>query len=446
MMKTATISPLLDQAPLLTPVVDAMGSRRGQAATREFIRSQVINTRRNVVSLRPFRPDEFGTEPASPSPAHITAANELIEQLRRQLMARTERLQQTADHVAAQPGQQQNKLFLRHKEAALSQIKLVEKVWHFYLELFSHRYGYFGEMLLGTDRIALDCYQVIYTGLGKARSIPSPSPYSYMQTGYTPATFRRGIRLSKIGKRINPFPVVALPYHRLINPWTLGAVHHEVGHNLQSDLGLWHVVPRLIQRRLQEAGLPRPISQIWARWHKEIWADLVGVLLGGPAIVTSLLDVIGRSPTTTLGFSPVGVHPTPYLRALINFELLRRMGFTPQAEQFERLWRSMYPNPQRSNLPPAMLATFNKASRLVVDTICYQPYPQLGNKSLAAVANFKAEYQQMIQEAAQRVAMGVDPGIIPARFLVSAARWALENKLATPEQISRNFYQSLNKR
>ena len=39
-------------------------------------------------------------------------------------------------------------------------------------------------------------------------------------------------------KQLNPFPLVQLPYHRLVNPWTLGAVMHEVSHNLQTDLGL----------------------------------------------------------------------------------------------------------------------------------------------------------------------------------------------------------------
>lgn len=433
-------------APLTAPVVDAMGDHAAAARVLEFIRSQVVNTQGNAAALRPFRSEEFGTDPASPSPAHIAAANALIKTLRQQLLARTEQLEQVALVLQHRPNTEQMPRFLAEKEAALSEIKLVEKVWEFYLELFNKRQTPFGEMLLATDRIALDCYQVVYTGLDNARSIPSPSPFSLMQTGFTPATFRRGIRFSKIGKRNNPFPIVALPFHRLANPWTLGAVHHEVAHNLQSDLGLWHVVPRRIQNRLVQAGIPLPIAQIWARWHKEIWADLAGLLLGGPAIVSSLLDVLGRSPRTTLSFNPVGVHPTPYLRAKINFELLRRMGFRKGAVQMNNVWDSLYPSPSRSNLPPTMLTTFPKASRLVVDTICYQPYSQLGNKALAEVIAFKPSYQPMIQEAGKRVAEGVDPGIIPARFLVSAARWALKQRLASPEQIRVNFYKALNKR
>ena len=124
--------------------------------------------------------------------------------------------------------------------------------------------------------------------------------------------------LTRLGRRANPYPVVQLPYHRLVNPWTLGAVHHEVSHNLQSDLDLWQEVPRRINRRLRQAGMGPMVSRTWTRWHKEMWADLCGLLLGGPAIVASLLDVVARSPRTTKFFNPAGVHPTPYLRVFIN--------------------------------------------------------------------------------------------------------------------------------
>ena len=45
--------------------------------------------------------------------------------------------------------------------------------------------------------------------------------------------------------------------------------------------------------------LARPASResvaaTWVRWNREIFADLSGLLLGGPAVVGSLMDVIGR--------------------------------------------------------------------------------------------------------------------------------------------------------
>lgn len=415
----------------------------------KFVRAQAVNSLRDAASLRPFRHGDFGTHPAAPTPAHLEAANELIGRLRRPLLRLAHRLEPgigqqgeaDAERLSATEAELQGVLHLRH--TANSRAKLVESVWNYYLELFGQRQSRFAPQLLAMDRIALDCYQAIYTGLGSPRPVPTPPPLAYMETGFTPATFRRGIQLSKLARNVNPFPIVQLPYHRLVNPWTLGAVHHEVSHNIQNDLGLWNVVPRRIVSRLVKAGIPPEIARIWGRWHKEIWADLCAVLLGGPQIVTSIVDVLARPRGPTLSFNAAGVHPTPYLRTLINAELLRRMGFEKHAQAVEHLWHRLYPNPEQSNIPSAMLGSFADANRLVVETICYAPYRQLGSGSLADVFSFNQTHDGMAHEAAFRLARGVDPGIIPARFLVAAARHALDERIASPTQIARNFYRAL---
>jgi hypothetical protein len=157
------------------------------------------------------------------------------------------------------------------------------------------------------------------------------------------------------------------------------------------------------------------------------------------------MGVVARSPRSTLAYNPQAVHPTPYLRVLINLELLRRMGFPQEAQDFGRVWRRLYPSTQGGDIPEDFLASFPKASQMVVQIMCFEPYPQLGNKSLIEVVNFRPVHQQMVAEAARRLAEGTDPGIIPARFLVGAARWALSRNLAAPERIAKNFYQALTK-
>jgi hypothetical protein len=266
-----------------------------------------------------------------------------------------------------------------------------------------------------------------------------------MRTGFSPATFRRGIPLRRLGQQINPFPLIQLPYHRLVNPWTLGAVLHEVSHNLHNDLGLAKIIPRNIAQRLLSAGCGRFIASVWTRWNREIFADLSGLLLGGPAVVASLMDVVGRSPTTVLTYTR-GPHPMPYLRTLVSIELLRRTGFPAEAERYRRVWTRIYPNPRAGNIPRALLDTFKEASALVVDTVCFQPYVTLGNKSLSQVIRFEPKEQQMIEEAARRLSAGTDPGIIPERFLIGAARFALDHRLARPGVITENFYKELARR
>jgi hypothetical protein len=206
------------------------------------------------------------------------------------------------------------------------------------------------------------------------------------------------------------------------------------------------VVPRRIGARLLAEGMPRSVAATWMRWNRETFADLSGLLLGGPIIVGSLFDILARSPEAIVTYLPRGPHPTPILRAELSFELLRRMGFPDYANRYQRLWRRMYPDRRAGNIPAAILDTFNEAMPLVVDTICYQRYPELGDKTLAAVNRFEGKEQQMIEEAAARLAAGTDPGVVPARFLIGAARVALDRRYARPGVITQNFYKELTRR
>jgi hypothetical protein len=422
------------------------GEPEGRSYLRSFVDSTSLNATRHVAALRPYRSDEFGSGPASPSKAHVEAANRLISRLRSRLRRVTVRLVATGRLSAGVPTTQNLDRLLRDKQASATWVKHVEKVWDYYFELFGQRQSRYANWLLATDRIALSCYQAVFTGLGAPRSIPSPAPFTYMATGFTPATVRRGVPFSRLGRRANPFPVVELPYSRLINPWTLGAVHHEVSHNLQWDLGLWRQVPERIRRQLLKARVPAAVAEVWARWNKEIWADLAGLLLCGPGFVASLMEVVALPPESAMAFNPRGVHPTPYLRVPISLALLERMGFVKEAEAYWRVWRRMYPRADSGTIPPAVIESFPRARRLVVDTVCFQPYEQLGGKSLAGVVQFTPVHWAMVQEAGTRIASGTDPGIIPERFLVGAVRFALDSKLASPDELTANFYDALERR
>src|SRR5262249_29031486 len=259
-----------------------------------WLRAQSINVTRHAAALRPFRREEFGEGAAAPSEGHIQAVNTLMTSLRRGLLKMSRHVTETAAAASEQPTSARLQQAVDRKERAHNWVQAIEQIWDFYFELFGQRQGQYAEWLLGCDRISMDCYQVAYTGLGTARSIPAPPPFSYMRTGFGPATFRRGIPLSRLGKRLNPFPLVQLPYHRLVNPWTLGAVLHEVSHNLQTDLGLARAIPRAVALRLLRAGMPRETAALWARWNRGLYADPSALLPGGPAILGALLDMFGR--------------------------------------------------------------------------------------------------------------------------------------------------------
>jgi hypothetical protein len=411
-----------------------------------FTSSQPTNVRRHLVALRDFTREEFGTGVARPSEGHVQAVNTLLATLRRPLRGAVDDLEQAAEDLGPRPSTEALQNLLTLKSRAHDWVRATERVWDFYFELFGQRQGAYGDWLVACDRIALDCYQHVFMHLGNDRSIPAPPPFAYMRTGFSPATFRRGIPLRRLGRQLNPFPLVQLPYHRLVNPWTMGAILHEVSHNLQNELDLERAVPLTILRRLRAAGIPDSVAAIWTRWNREIFGDMVGCLLGGEAFVASLLDVIGRTPSQALGYSPHGVHPTPYLRTFLSTHLLRRMGFPDTATAYEGAWRRLYPSLADSQMPAALVRTWPQAVPIVVDAVCWTKFGALGDKSLRDVIFFEPRHQRIIEEAAQRLARGTDPGVVPERFLIGAVRVALDRGLAPAEKLMRNFYVELSRR
>lgn len=412
-----------------------------------FASGQAVNVRRHLDALRPFTRTEFGNSIARPSEGHVQAVNDLLAKLRRPLARAVEQVETSNRALqGGQPSQQQLAELLRLKSRAHDWVRATERIWDFYFELFGQRQSVYGEWLFSCDRIALDCYQHVFMHLGNRRSIPSPPPFAYMRTGFSPATYRRNIPLRRLGRQLNPFPLVQLPYHRLVNPWTMGAILHEVSHNLQNELELQVAVPKAILRGLRDAGVPQNVAVVWARWNREIFGDMLGCLLGGEAFVASLLDVIGRAPEQALAYSPHGVHPTPYLRTFLSTELLRRMGFGETADRYERAWRRLYPSTAESTIPPEVLRTWALCVRSVVDSVCFTKFESLGEKSLRQVITFEPRHQLMIEEAATRLAKGIDPGVVPERFLIGAVRVAIDRKLAAPDTLMRNFYQELSRR
>jgi hypothetical protein len=429
--------------PVAPPTANSSGA---QDVLRPWLQAQTINVTRHAAALRPFKPGEFGNHASAPSDGHLQAVNTLIAALRGGLIRMTRGVGESVLAATEEPSAARLQAAMTRKARAHDWVRGIEKIWDFYFELFGQRQGQYGAWLLGCDRIAMDCYQVAYTGLGIAKSIPAPPPFCYMRTGFAPATWGRGIRMHKLGRQLNPFPLVQLPYHRLVNPWTLAAVLHEVSHNLQSDLGLSADIPKAMASQLLRAGMGHSVAMIWTRWNREMFSDVSAALLGGPSMVGSIMDVVGREPPVVYGFNPDGVHPPPYLRILISVEVLRRMGFTDEAEQYRRAWTRIYPNPRSGGLPKPLLDTFPKAVQLAVDTMAYRPYAALGQRSLAQVFRFAPKEQRIIEEAGRRLAAGNDPGIVPERFLIGAARFALDRKLARPGVIAGNFYKELARR
>jgi hypothetical protein len=374
------------------------------------------------------------------------AVNRFVEGFRLKLVESARSVEAAVRAAQREPTGDRLSVVLERKHRVSQQVLYVEGIWDFYFDLFVQRLSGFGERLLAVDRMAANCYEDLYVGLAVARPTPALLPFSYADSGFTPSTYRRGVPLRRLRHHRNLFPLIILPQHRLDAPWALSSVLHECSHNLQADLGLWDVMPGLIHRRLTGDGLPEEVAQTWARWHKEMTADLFALLLGGPAAVESLMDVVGRSRRATVSFDPAGVHPVPYLRVPISLELLRRIGLPQMANDLDQVWRRLYPKVTGAELPMPLLRSFGRACGLAVDTVALTPHPQLAGRRLVDILPFGPEQAATIELAGRRLAEGADPGAVPLRFMVSAARHALDQRLGTPAAITDSFYRILGRR
>ncbi|RKH67785.1 hypothetical protein [Corallococcus aberystwythensis] len=412
-------------------------------ALQQFLRAKVQSITFRAGRLSRLTPQDVGIRPRdvpyAPSAAHFAAANarlgEIDRDVRRALSRLNGRLRDappTSDEVL-----ERNALLEREIDRA-------RRAYGLFFDVFSQRGTRFAPALAACDAIAVDCFQAVRKAAPGLLHGPMLKPVTYLEHGFSPATFRRGVLLSRLLGERNPFPLIRVPYERVEAPWGMGVILHEIGHNLQADLGIWQETQVALQRRVLHATGNPWLTRLWGRWHKEIFADLIACLLGGPASVHSMKDFLAYPPSRVLTFHPLSAHPTPFLRVFIQAEMLRRMGFLRRArdvrDNWNRLYRARLPG---ARIPRLLLCTAARLIPHVVDEIAFQPRRGLAQRALVDVVPFWPSDQERIDRAAESLARGHIPPGVPPRHVVSASREALERRLASPEHISRTVLNHL---
>src|SRR5260221_12506235 len=171
---------------------------------------QGINLTRHATSLRPFTNGEFGTGPAAPGEAHIRAVNRFIDDLRVRLDEMVRWVGAAASAAKREPTGERLRVLLERKQIASSRVLYVEGIWDFYFDLFVQRLSSFGERLLSVDRIAANCYEDLYVGIGAAQPTPSLLPFSYARSGFSPATYPRSVPLMQLRIHKNLIALIML--------------------------------------------------------------------------------------------------------------------------------------------------------------------------------------------------------------------------------------------
>jgi hypothetical protein len=398
------------------------------APLRLFLHAKVRTLEARARRLAGLTPEAVGIRPQdrpyAPPPEHFRAANARLGRIDRDIRSRLAFLRR---HWPTAPPQRA----LEYMALVEREIDRARRAFGMFFEVFSQRGSVFAPALAAHDAIAADCYAAVRRAAPLVLKGPLLKPICYMEHGYSPATMRRGVALSRLLGEPNPFPVIRIPWDR-DNPWQ-AVFLHEVSHNLQADLGVWTENQQaLAQRLLRGTGDPT-VTAAYRRWHKEIFADLAAVLLGGPAAVWGMMEFLAHPAPRTLTYRPGGAHPTGYLRVLILAEMLRRLGFEEAGVQVRRVWTTLY-NPARGHrVPERLLQTSRETIPQVVDEVAFQTRRNLAQRALVDVIPFRAADERVIQRAARDLRRGVVPTDVPPRFLVSASRYAIVKGAPPPE-------------
>jgi hypothetical protein len=347
----------------------------------------------------------------APSPAHFEAANQRLGAIDRALVARMRELDRLPPDTPAEDR-------LLGQAMVERELDRSRRAFGLFFEIFQQRGTAFARPLAAYDAIASDCYAAVRAAAPRIFPGPLLSPVTYLEHGYSPATMRRGVTLSRLLGEANPFPLIRVPYDR-DRPWQ-AVFLHEVAHNLQADLGLWVENREAVMRRLAEAGMPPLAISVFGRWHKEIFADLAALLLGGPAVAWGMAVFLSHPSDKVLTYRPGGAHPTGYLRIYILAEMLRRMDFGADAALLARVWSGLYQPRRGHRIPAPLLDAAPRAVPAVVDEIVFQTRRNLAEKALASVIPFTRADQASIRRGGVLLAQGRMPADLPPRFLVGA--------------------------
>jgi len=310
-------------------------------------------------------------------------------------------------------------------------------VWDFFRSRLELRFmPHFHRSLLVADLVSYDCYVTIIDRARALQIVPSSGFREYPLTGlmarFSPVTWPRGGRPPALQNGCLPVPVIDLPWQQLVNPWELLAIAHEVGHDVDEDLGQVTLGLRpVITNRLMEVKAPAQRLIKWQEWISEILADLVGILLTGPAYGAMLAELLTLPRNQVRYLDPSDDHPPHYLRMFINAAVVRRLGLTHYATYLEDGWKTLYGEPSDEFGP--YLGDIEPIVSSVLDSSIDALRDRHGRRhSLSELIVFTSEDQTRIEDAAADLSAGVPPGKpLPIRHVVSASQVAFRQMANT---------------
>lgn len=275
---------------------------------------------------------------------------------------------------------------------ALRVICGVDELWRVFSHIFGQRLdSSWLERLRAADLTAAGCYR---DGLAQPRAWGAIAegdcrepPLVMLDADLSPAMVGRGGRVSLLGIPVGmfreqrlPVPVVTLPYDQIGCLWLATAIHHEVGHVLDLDLGLSIELGGILDTRMTDNQIPHERARFWGLWGGEILADAVGVLLGGAGYAITIASLSMVLAPRTPALNNQDEHPHSALRTPLVVAMLRHLNVPSlilRAAALEAEWR------ERGH--PAWADAFVPDCTVVAQIYFDAPLTALGGRALREI-------------------------------------------------------------
>jgi len=216
----------------------------------------------------------------------------------------------------------------------------LERVWEFYSLKFDQRDDpATGAVVRGADEMVWSCYHgVMMRARGNKKHGPQPLPF--LASEYSPAAlesdkpvpaslrvpFDRPSWTESLRSATSSIPItlLRLPPWCIQDPWWLVFVAHEVGHHVQSDLGMVDSFSKAVVQATNHAGLDCPAAEEWGRWGREIFADAFSIMMVGSGAVRAVAEV-ERSTDAKMRQSTTA-YPSPLVRLYLMNRVASLLG------------------------------------------------------------------------------------------------------------------------
>jgi hypothetical protein len=314
------------------------------------------------------------------------------------------------------------------------QVLDLHRVWDFFREKLALRYvDRFADYLLAADEFAWACYEPMQRAATAAGTVELAAvrepPLVCFTPVSTPFSIPRGASYTQdvggaalvspvsraLAQRL-PIPVVGVPWYQLHHLPDALVIGHEVGHHVERDARLTATVQGLVAEAAAGAG----VGSAWDGWAAETFADVYGVLCGGPAFAQVLADflvVAGAEHAASEDYPPVK------LRVAVTVAALEAAAAA--AGEREAAATSAAITELRGGWADdgVMTDLGDQAQEVaaVAGALVAGPYPELGGGPLTRVVGFGAKRLADQRNDAAALLDRRPPGTNDARTLMAAA-------------------------